>query len=62
LTEIDDFGRKSGLFYQFQERCHVRQDLDAFVLRAVEGNSFSEHEGTFFLLPYYMGLYYGLIE
>lgn len=45
------------------ERGHVRQDRDAFLLRSREvGGGMAEHEGTFYLLPYYMSLYHHLIE
>lgn len=44
------------------ERCHVRLDRDAFVLDAIEGDGYTEHEGTMYLLPYYMARYHGLIK
>lgn len=44
------------------ERGHVRLDRDAFVLDASEGNGNSEHEGTFYLLPYYLALHHNLID
>jgi len=44
-----------------EERAHVRHDRDAMKLDAVEGDGWDEHEGTFFLLPYYMARYHGLI-
>ncbi len=44
------------------ERCHVRLDRDGFVLDATEGSGYSEHEGTVYLLPYYMARYHGLID
>ncbi len=45
-----------------EERSHVRQDRDGFKLDAKEDDGWSEHEGTFYLLPYYMGRYHGFIE
>mgnify|MGYP000442275919 CR=1 FL=1 len=44
------------------ERGHVRLDRDAFAIIYSEGNGYSEHEGTFYLLPYYLALYHQLIE
>jgi len=44
------------------ERCHVRLDRDGFALEATEGSGYSEHEGTFYLLPYYMARYHGIIK
>ena len=44
------------------ERGHVRLDRDAFVLHDNEGNGYAEHEGTFYLLPYYLATYHKLIE
>jgi hypothetical protein len=52
----------SGKALPIDERPHVRQDRDAFVLAGTEGNGYSEHEGTFYLLPYYMALYHNLLE
>ncbi|MEO9894102.1 hypothetical protein [Aurantibacter sp.] len=43
------------------ERGHVRLDRDAFDLHDSEGNGYSEHEGTFYLLPYYFAKYHDLI-
>ncbi len=43
------------------ERGHVRLDRDAFDLHDSEGNGYSEHEGTFYLLPYYFAKYHKLI-
>jgi hypothetical protein len=45
-----------------EERSHVRQDRDGYKLDAKEDDGWSEHEGTFYLLPYYMGRYHGFIE
>lgn len=45
------------------ERGHVRQDRDGFDLQFREvGGGEAEQEGTFYLLPYYMARYHGLIE
>lgn len=44
------------------ERGHVRQDRDGFALYANEDGGWAEHEGTFFLLPYYLGRYHGFIK
>jgi hypothetical protein len=44
------------------ERSHVRLDRDATVLHDNEGNGYAEHEGTFYLLPYYLAAYHRLIE
>jgi len=53
-----------GRAVPIDERGHVRIDRDAFDLRLKEGggNGRHEQEGTFFLLPYYLGLYHGFIE
>ncbi len=52
-----------GYALNIDERGHVRQDRDGFALvLAEEGGGRSESEGTFFLLPYYMALYHGLID
>lgn len=59
----DDMGwRSNGLALPIDERGHVRQDRDAFALKMSEGNGYAEHEGTFFLLPYYMSRYHGLLK
>lgn len=62
-------GQKEGMGWRvdeyalpIDERGHVRLDRDAFVLHDSEGNGFAEHEGTFYLLPYYLGLYHELIK
>jgi hypothetical protein len=51
-----------GLALPVDERAHVRQDRDGFALNASEGDGYAEHEGTFFLLPYYMALHYKLLD
>ncbi|TLV02840.1 hypothetical protein [Dyadobacter luticola] len=53
--------RVDGYALPIDERGHVRQDRDAFALLASEGDGHDEHEGTFFLLPYYMAYYHGLL-
>ena len=52
----------NGFALPIDERGHVRQDRDAYALKANEGGGYTEHEGTFYLLPYYMARYHGLIE
>jgi hypothetical protein len=54
--------RTDGYALPVDERGHVRQDRDGFALAYSEGDGFSEQEGTFFLLPYYMARYHGLIR
>ncbi|MCF0063288.1 hypothetical protein MUK70_10075 [Dyadobacter chenwenxiniae] len=54
--------RTDGYALPIDERGHVRQDRDGFALLASEGDGHDEHEGTFFLLPYYMAYYHGLLE
>lgn len=59
----EDMGwRTDGLALQVDERAHVRQDRDGFALNASEGDGYAEHEGTFFLLPYYMALHHKLLD
>ena len=53
--------RTNGYALPVDERGHVRQDRDGFALLASEGDGHDEHEGTFFLLPYYMASYHGLL-
>ncbi|MCE7041075.1 two-component regulator propeller domain-containing protein [Dyadobacter sp. CY312] len=53
--------RTDGYALPIDERGHVRQDRDGFALLASEGDGHDEHEGTFFLLPYYMAQYHGLL-
>jgi hypothetical protein len=54
--------RTDGYALPVDERGHVRQDRDGFALLASEGDGHDEHEGTFFLLPYYMAYYHGLLS
>jgi hypothetical protein len=53
-----------GRALPIDERGHVRIDRDAFDLRLHEGRGDGRHEqeGTFYLLPYYLGLYHGFIQ
>ncbi|PWJ58473.1 two component regulator with propeller domain [Dyadobacter jejuensis] len=53
--------RSDGFALAIDERGHVRQDRDAFDLNLTEGDGYSEHEGTFYLLPYYMARYHHLL-
>ncbi len=53
--------RSDGFALPVDERGHVRQDRDGFALLASEGDGHDEHEGTFFLLPYYMAYYHKLL-
>jgi len=62
-------GQKEGMGWgmdeyalPIDERGHVRLDRDAFVLHDSEGNGYSEHEGTFYLLPYYLARYHNLLS
>ncbi|GMW00064.1 MAG: hypothetical protein AMXMBFR84_12020 [Candidatus Hydrogenedentota bacterium] len=43
------------------ERSHIRINSDHFSLDAVSGGT-TEYEGTFYLLPYYMGMYHGFLK
>jgi hypothetical protein len=43
------------------ERCHLRINSDHFDLDHEQGGGFSEYEGNFFLLPYYLALYHHLL-
>jgi len=56
------WSRVNGKALPIEERCHVRQDRDAFALDATEGDGWSVHEGTFYLLPYWMGRYHGFLK
>ena len=61
LQSKDIGWRTDGFALPIDERGHVRQDRDGFALLASEGDGHDEHEGTFFLLPYYMAYYHGLL-
>ncbi len=50
-----------GRALPIEELGHVRQDRSSFDLDQAEDSGYAEHEGTFFLLPYYMARYHGLI-
>ncbi len=54
--------RTDGYALPVDERGHVRLDRDGFAILYSEGNGYSEQEGTFYLLPYYLALYHNLIE
>ncbi|HOJ33406.1 MAG TPA: two-component regulator propeller domain-containing protein [Candidatus Hydrogenedentes bacterium] len=45
-----------------EERCHIRINSDHFDLDHSQGGGSCEYEGTFFLLPYYLGRYHGFIR
>ncbi len=51
-----------GRALPIEERGHVRQDRDNFNLNACEDDGWAEHEGTLFLLPYWMGVHHGFIK
>ncbi|MCA9429530.1 MAG: hypothetical protein KC940_03375, partial [Candidatus Omnitrophica bacterium] len=52
--------RVTGEAIPIDERCHIRINSDHFALDYTRGDV--EYEGTFFLLPYYLGLYEGFLE
>lgn len=52
----------NGEALPIEERCHIRINSDHFDLDASRGGGLSEYEGTFYLLPYYLGLYYGFLK
>lgn len=59
------WSRVDGKAIPMDERCHVRQDRSGFALdflEGPEGSGLSEHEGTLYLAPYYLGRYYGFIQ
>lgn len=61
--QSDDVGwHFDGRALPIEERGHVRQDRDGFALDANEDDGWAEHEGTFFLLPYWLGVYHGFIK
>ena len=62
--QVSDYGwsRVDGKAIPIEERSHVRQDRDGFKLDANEDDGYAEHEGTFYLLPYYMARRHGFIE
>lgn len=61
--QVKDMGWGNDTYaLPIDERGHVRLDRDATVLHDNEGNGYAEHEGTFYLLPYYLAAYHKLIE
>lgn len=55
--------RVDGYAIPIQESPHIRNDNDPFSLSSCSGrDGVVEEEGTFFLLPYWMGVYYGFIK
>jgi hypothetical protein len=48
--------------FPINERGHVRQDRDGFDVNIQEGDGKSLHEGTLYLLPYWMGQYHGYLK
>ncbi len=56
------WSRVDGKALPIEERGHVRQDRDAFMLNLSEGSGWDEHEGTFYLLPYWLALHHGFLE
>ncbi|MCC6487900.1 MAG: hypothetical protein IT364_10405 [Candidatus Hydrogenedentes bacterium] len=53
--------RRSGGAVPIEERSHIRINSDNFDLNW-GGEGKTEYESTYYLLPYYMGRYYGLIK
>ena len=51
----------NGRAIPVQERSHIRINSDHFDLNG-GGGGMSEYEGSFYLLPYYLGLYHGLLK
>lgn len=52
-----------GYALPIEERPHIRHDNDPFTLNSCGGeDGYSEHEGTFYLLPYWLGVYHGFIK
>lgn len=59
------WSRVDGKTLPIEERGHVRQDRDGFYLdycEGPEGSGLSEHEGTFYLLPYEVARYHGFFQ
>ncbi|HOV32505.1 MAG TPA: two-component regulator propeller domain-containing protein [Candidatus Hydrogenedens sp.] len=55
--------RVDGYALPIQELPHVRPDDDPFVLKSCSGqDGTSEDEGTFFLLPFWLGVHHGFIN
>jgi len=62
-------GQQSGLGWRvdgyalpIDELGHLRPNRDAFALFWNQGDGYAEFEGTFFLLPYYMARYHGILQ
>lgn len=56
------WSRVDGKAIPIEERAHVRQDRAPLQIDNVEGDGWTVHEGTIYLLPYYLGRYHGLIR
>jgi hypothetical protein len=56
------WSRLTGQALPIDERSHIRINSDHFDLDANRGGGSVEYEGTFYLLPYYMGLYHGFLK
>ncbi len=52
---------RSGDAIPVDERSHIRINSDHFALDHGQGSGRSEYEGSFYLLPYYMGRHYGFL-
>lgn len=52
----------TGEALPIEERSHIRINSDHFDLDHSQGGGTCEYEGTFYLLPYYMGLYHGFLK
>jgi hypothetical protein len=62
LRQRDDYGwLLTGDAVPTEERSHIRINSDHFDLNW-GGEGKTEYEGTFYLLPYYMARYYGLLK
>jgi hypothetical protein len=66
-TQKYEYGwsKVDGKALPYSERGHVRLDRDCFDIdleEGGEGSGMSLHEGTIFLLPYYIARFYGFIE
>lgn len=56
------WSRVTGEAIPIDERCHIRINSDHQELDHGRGGGKVEYEGTFYLLPYYMGLYHGFLK
>jgi hypothetical protein len=62
LRQRDNYGwLRTGEAVPIEERSHIRINSDHFDLNW-GGEGKTEYEGTFYLLPYYMARYYGLLK